>query len=190
MARNDDHKTANRTHSGNTTTTNRERRRDRVIDTVKDRPYATAALATVAAGAAAFFLTRGKSDKPLMDWGSKSEGDHKSGASAFKPQGSTSTDGALETGSASPSSSAGIGAGSSGSSPSALQASSLAKSGSSTAASTTGSTGGNSAATTPTGGKGATSSDSGSQTSSPKGNKGLDETATTETKVGAISYGA
>ncbi len=46
-------------------------RRNRVVETVRDRPYTSAgvaALATVAAGAAAFLLTR-KSDQPLMKWG-------------------------------------------------------------------------------------------------------------------------
>ena len=52
----------------------RDRRRDQVVNSIKERPYAAAALATVAAGAAAFLLTRGKSDKPLMSWGKEDEG--------------------------------------------------------------------------------------------------------------------
>ena len=54
-----------------------------VVNTVKERPYTAAALATVAAGAAAFFLTRGKSDKPLMKWGQEPQGND--GASGTSP---------------------------------------------------------------------------------------------------------
>ena len=91
---------------------NRDRRRDRIVEGVKSRPYTAAAVATLAgaAGAAAYFLSRRDSDKPLMNWGqSDSNSEQKSGASAYK-QGSTSKSRTLETASASPSASAGTGA--------------------------------------------------------------------------------
>lgn len=207
MARNDD---SNRSRQGSTqhsqhrTSTTRDRRRDQVLNTVKERPYAAAALATVAAGAAAFFLTRGKSDKPLMNWGQEGQGDRLKGAGAYKQQGSTASDRSLETASASPSSSAGTGAGTGGSSPSAIQAASLSKSGTSTSASSTGSTGSNAQTggtssagssdnrntgtsnTTGAGVSGGSNASGGGVT----GSSGLDDEAKTETKVGAISYGA
>lgn len=130
----------------------RTRRRDTVVNTVKERPYTAAALATVAAGAAAFFLTRGKSDRPLMNWGQDTQGDDTSGTGA--------------TG---------------GASPSAVQAANLAASFTSTSASAAGGTGSSTSHATPhdavkSGGK--------------PGDAGLDQTAQTEAKVGAISYGA
>ena len=91
---------------------NRDRRRDRIVEGVKSRPYTAAAVATLAgaAGAAAYFLSRRDSDKPLMNWGqSDSNSEQKAGASAFK-QGSTSSDSTLETASTTPSASAGTGA--------------------------------------------------------------------------------
>lgn len=158
-------------HSGGATGADREGRRVRVVNTVKERPYTAAALATVAAGAAAFFLTRSKSDKPLMNWGQETTG---------KQQDLASSDRSLETASTAPSSSAGT----SSASPSAVRAASLAANGSSTnaaatpgtdAASTTGSAQGNAA--TP-------------DAAAKSVGAGLDQTAKTDTKVGAISYGA
>lgn len=63
------------------------RKRDRIVDGVKSRPYTAAAVATLAgaAGAAAYFLTRERSDKPLMNW-DREAGDGKAGAGAFKPE--------------------------------------------------------------------------------------------------------
>lgn len=153
MAKNDNRQSAN----------NRDRRRDRVVETVKERPYAAAALATVAAGAAAFFLTRNKSDRPLMNWGQETTGDSVKGAGAFKPQGTTDT------------------------SPSATQAAALATSGSTTNASASGGTGSSTApASKIAGTNSATPAGDGAKASG----KGLDDTAKTETKVGSIAYGA
>lgn len=47
------------------------RKRDRIVEGVKSRPLTAAAVATLAgaAGAAAYFLTRSKEDRPLMKWG-------------------------------------------------------------------------------------------------------------------------
>nr|WP_314444695.1 hypothetical protein [uncultured Sphingomonas sp.] len=216
MAKNDENNRDSRNHDNRnhvsganhqahgTTDAARDRRRDRVVNTVKERPYAAAALATVAAGAAAFFLTRGKSDKPLMNWGQDTPGDHVKGAGAYKQQGSTSSDRSLETSSASPSSSAGLGAGTGGTSPSAVQAASLSKSGSSTNASTTGgmgtssSVGGTSAAGSSNNRNTGTSNTSGAGVSGRSnasgggktGDTGLDQASRNETKTGAISYGA
>lgn len=64
--------------------------RNRLVEGVRDRPYTAAtaaALATVAAGAAAFFLTRDRGDKPLLKWGSASNSEAKSDAAAFKGDG-------------------------------------------------------------------------------------------------------
>lgn len=211
MAKNDDTRPSSRTHdtrshAGSSTRTSqhgtdaiRDRRRDRVVSTVKERPYAAAALATVAAGAAAFFLTRSKSDKPLMNWGQESEGDRLKGAGAFKQsgkqQGSTTSDRSLETATASPSSSAGTGAGTGANSPSAVQAASLSASGSTTNASATGGTGASGSSdnrntgTTNTAGAGI-SGGSKASGGGKAGDTGLDATSKTETKAGAISYGA
>lgn len=188
---------ANRTtgsHQGSTTQANRttgadrERRRDKVVNTVKERPYTAAALATVAAGAAAFFLTRSKSEKPLLNWGQETGGDHVKGAGAYKQQGSTTSDRSLETASSSPSSSAGTGAGTGATSPSAVQAASLATTGTSTNAGATPGTGKATSAGNTTGAGG--SSGNGASSGNKSADAGLDETAKTETKVGAISYGA
>lgn len=194
MAKNDDknHSQQGSTqHTQHRTSTTRDRRRDQVLNTVKERPYAAAALATVAAGAAAFFLTRSKSDKPLMNWGQDSQGDRVKGAGAYK-QGSSGNDRSLETASASPSSSAGTGAGTGGTSPSAIQAATLSKTGSSTSASATGSSGSSDnlgASTSNTAGTGVSGSSNASG-GGATGGTGLDKEAKTETKVGAISYGA
>lgn len=193
MAKNDAHNRDSRNHDnrdhGGTTAkadqrttehhaqAERDRRRDRVVNKVKERPYTTAALATVAAGAAAFFLTRGsKSDKPLINWSKDGQGDTVKGAGAFK-QGSTTSDRSLETASTSPSSSAGVGAGAAGTSPSAVQAATLSSGGASTSAAATGSTGSSGGTGSVTTGTSATES-------------GFDDKAKTETKAGAISYGA
>lgn len=172
----------------------RDRRRDQVLNTVKERPYTAAALATVAAGAAAFFLTRGKSDKPLMNWGQQSEGDRLKGAGAYKQQGSTTSDRSLETTSASPSSSAGASAGTGGTSPSAVQAATLAGSGTSTNAAAGGSSGGSTSkiGSINNDSKGAGSGNSGTATTGARktAGSGIDATSQTETKAGAISYGA
>ena len=148
-------------------------RRNRVVETVRDRPYSSAglaALATVAAGAAAFFLTR-KSDKPVMNWG-QAEGDNVKGAGAYKGQGSTTgSSSSLETASSSPSSSAGVGAGTGGSSPSAIQASSME-------------TKGTSGIDLGKPGSDALGSAEG------KGSTGLDQTAKDQTKTGSVAYGA
>jgi hypothetical protein len=202
MARNDDNNRSSdsRGHSTqNRKTADRDRRRDRVVNTVKERPYTAAALATVAAGAAAFFLTRGKSDKPLMNWGQDSKGDNLKGAGAYKQQGSTTSRRSLETTSTSPSSSAGTGAGTGGTSPSAVQAASLSATGSSTNASATGGTSASGSRdnrntgtsnTAGAGVSGGSNASGGGKTSAKAGDTGLDETAKTETKVGAVSYGA
>lgn len=172
MAKNDStNRTSHRTGS------DRERRRDAVVNTVKERPYTAAALATVAAGAAAFFLTRGKSDKPLMKWGQEPQGDHVKGAAAFK-QGGSITDSSLETAGSTKS---GQTAGTS-TSPSAAQADSLAASGTSTNAAAGGGTG---SSTSPA----ATSTARNAATGTKEGSA-LDQSAKTDTKVGAISYGA
>ncbi|UUR08501.1 hypothetical protein [Sphingomonas glaciei] len=179
MAKNDNtrsHQGSN-THSNRATGADRDRRRDAVVNTVKERPYAAAALATVAAGAAAFFLTRSKSDKPLMNWGQDTTGDTVMDSSARKQQGSTTSDRSLETASTSPSSSAGTGAGTGSTSPSAVRAASLSAT-----------PNGTNAGTTP--GTGAKSSAADAGTNNKSADAGLNQAAKTETKVGAIAYGA
>ncbi len=146
MAKNDNtHSTSN---ARRRTASDRERRRDKVVNTVKERPYTAAALATVAAGAAAFFLTRGKSDKPLMKWAQEPQGD--AGATDTRP--------------------------------SAAQAASLAASDTSTNAAATGGTG---ASFSPAAAMRATSA-----SPDKTADAALDQSAKTETKVGAIAYGA
>ena len=130
------------------TANERDRRRDVVVNTVKERPYTAAALATVAAGAAAFFLTRSKSDKPLVKWGQE-------------PQGND---------------------GASGTSPSAAQAASLAASDTSTNAAASGGTG---ASFSPAAAMRATTS-----ATDKTADATIDDATKTDTKVGAIAYGA
>ena len=171
-----------------------------MVTTVKERPYAAAALATVAAGAAAFFLTRSKSDKPVMDWGQGSKGDPVKGAGATKQQGSTTSDRSLETASTSPGSSFGVGAGTGRTSPSAVQAASLSGSGHSTNAAATGGTsttvgsGTGSSDNRNTGTSNTTGAGVGGASNASGGGKtsgsGLDDKSKIETKAGAISYGA
>ncbi|NJC06390.1 hypothetical protein GGQ97_002183 [Sphingomonas kaistensis] len=185
MAKNDDtrrhdtHSQTARSHHGGTsrsggaTGADRERRRDRVVNTVKERPYTAAALATVAAGAAAFFLTRSKSDKPLMNWGQETTG---------KQQDLAASDRSLETASTAPSGSAGTSSGS----PSAVRAASLAATGSSTNAAATPGTDAATASTTGSAQANAATPDAAAKSVGA----GLDQTAKTDTKVGAISYGA
>lgn len=166
MATNDKRSNTDRTRSHKA---NRDRKRDRLVEGVKNRPYTTAAVATLAAGAgaAAFLLTRSKSDKPLINWGQSSDSERQSGTQAGRTQGSTSSSSTLETSSASPSSSAGMSAGTGASS-----ASSIAKdigAGSQSATSRTPAQAGADLA---------------------KGGTGLDQTAEDQTKTGAIAYGA
>ncbi|GAA4009685.1 hypothetical protein [Sphingomonas humi] len=169
MARNDDTKTydsrSHQTQRRRTGAAGRDRRRDKVIDTVKERPYTAAALATVAAGAAAFFLTRGKGDKPLMNWGQDRQDGH------------------------SPSSSAGKDAVTGGTSPSAVQAAALANAGTSTSASSTGGTAAVNRADQPTGTSKPTTTGKTSD-GGKTGDNGLDAAAKEQTKAGSIAYGA
>jgi hypothetical protein len=172
MARSDERKSDNRQSKGG----GRDRKRDKIINGVKDRPYTAAAVATIAgaAGAAAYFLSRKSEDKPLMNWGkSSSESDSIKGAGAYKPQGSTTNSSTLETASRSPSSSAGLGATREGVSDNRT----TGTSDSATSALATGTTGSSST-------KGAKSS------SKASGSTGLDETAKDQTKVGSVAYGA
>jgi hypothetical protein len=171
MARSDERKSDNRqSKSGG-----RDRKRDKIINGVKDRPYTAAAVATIAgaAGAAAYFLSRKSEDKPLMNWGKSSDGDSIKGAGAYKQQGSTTNSSTLETASRSPSSSAGLGATREGVSDNRT----TGTSDSATSALATGTTGSSST-------KGAKSS------SKASGSTGLDETAKDQTKVGSVAYGA
>lgn len=144
--------------------TSRNRKRDRIVDGVKSRPYTVAAVATAAAGAAAFLLSR-KSDRPLMNWGQDDTGagtsDSAKAADRLETQGSTTMATSLETASTSPSSSAGIGSGKE-TSPSSVKSS-------------TGSAIGQSSAT---------------GVSKTTGSTGLDETAKDQTKTGSVAYGA
>lgn len=149
-------------------------------DSVRERPLATAAVATAAAAAGAFFFARrsGVNADTVAKWGQ----DAKEELGNLTSRGKTDSDNAQQDAVSSTQAKSGT--------PSSTAADKLASTGSSGTSDSLASGGESGGISTSAGQAGANSSDRGAQTSPAGGNTGLDATSKDQTEVGSVAYGA